>query len=156
MRKFEIEFPLSNLAAALGLTPGQTVEIYKDARACSPILERRHANDLNLIFKGSNNPYVDLVNEQGLRYSLKCLGKSGVKFQASRYVGSGRKCSVDDLIASLTEADIFVISDITNFPKISVIEINSSDLIKAVNNGRLGTGGWSGKQFRSNIDEILG
>ena len=67
----------------------------------------------------------------------------GVKFQQSKFVGSGRTSTKATLISSLEACDRVVVVDVTGFPLVRFIPIDATRLISAAHTERLTSSGWS-------------
>ena len=142
-----IHFDLGALAAALKLTEEQVQAALRDGRGAWPFSELwgeklfefvKHAN--------SNQPTSDgavaLEQLRNVNVSIKALTSAGVKFQQSKFVGSNRKGTKADLVASVEACDRAIVVDITEFPSVRFIPIDGTRLVSAVHTGSLGLNGW--------------
>jgi len=147
-----ITFDIQKISESLLITSENVCTIFSDGRSCSRFNED-WASKLYTFEKceSSNNYGFDgwffhpLLGKQSV--SIRSLTKSGVKFQLSKYIGSGRKCDVEDLIKSLRACDFEIVVDICQFPVVQFCPVTSHELLEFVKNGKLGIGGWRQKQF---------
>ena len=79
------------------------------------------------------------------------MTNSGIRFQQSKYIGSGRTCNKELLLKSLDDVDFIIIVDIINFPQIKFIPVPSSTIIGLINNDSLTHNGYRENSFYSNI-----
>lgn len=98
----------------------------------------------------TNEPWRDgiaVVSSADISVSNKTLTTAGVKFQASRFTGSGRNCTVDDLLESLDGTELVHVVDITDVPIVDILTVHTRNLRKEVAAGRLGVNGWKKEKF---------
>jgi len=69
--------------------------------------------------------------------SVRCLTKSGVKFQLNKFVGSGRTCTMENLAFSIEEYPCVFVFDITNFKEWKVTILEQQLLLDFLDNGDL-------------------
>lgn len=151
------------LAQALWVTEEAVLEEFRDGRVASRWAEW-WGDRLSELTKSTNTnePGYDLSGTYAnadIAVSNKTLTPSGVKFQKSVYVGSGRSCSQDDLIRSLLEAELYQIVDITSIPDVALTTVASRLLVakarETLPNGRfaLTPSGWNAAQFYAFLNE---
>lgn len=109
----EAEFCAEEIAAALKLTPEDVISKFRDPRITSWFAEiwgerlfgyKRHLS--------SNHPGSDgalaLGNIGRFDISVRCFNTNGIKFQKSKFVGSGRSATPEDLIESVESVERYV------------------------------------------------
>lgn len=130
------EFSLEDIAAALKLTPNDVLGKFRDPRITSWFAEiwgerlfgyKKHLN--------SNHPGSDGAISLGdmgrFDISVRCFNTNGIKFQKSKFIGSGRNTTPDDLIDSIESVERYVLVDLRQFRRsasIQSIQKLSSDL----------------------------
>jgi hypothetical protein len=82
-----------------------------------------------------------------MKISVKALTGGQLKFQQSKYVGFGRKTDKEGLIKSIEECDRIVVVDLTEFPTVRFLPIDTARLVGAAHKGELTTNGWSNRQL---------
>lgn len=123
--RFTIRFDDRKLAEAFGVTIEDIREYLTDGRRASFIIERR--------LKWAN-PGWELAPSEGAGYDLRApdgglwevrsITKSGVYFNPSAQVGSGRRFEEAGFLAKLDGVAGFILSDITLFPNIDVFKVH--------------------------------
>lgn len=144
------------IASALEVSVEAVVNGFRDGRVAAPWLEEwasnlyrfdKHAN--------SNTAYTDgQVETNGIGpigVQVKSLTQGGVKFQQSKFVGSGRSCEQADLERSIRAVDKFCVVDITQFPFLEFYLIDSKILLTWTLTGKLTCSGLSPNKFRSMV-----
>jgi len=143
------------VAAALALTVAEVGELFGDARLTGRLAEvwgtrlygyRRHTS--------SNHPGSDGVIQLGPigRYSISVRSfKASLRFQQSKFMGSGRTCSKEDLISSLEGTEVFVAVDLRRFPCVVFYPLDTKWLLRLVREGKLSPAGLSARRF----DELI-
>jgi len=71
----------------------------------------------------------------------------GIKFQQSKYIGSGRTCTIENLIDSINTIDYEIVVDIADSPRIKFIPIDRTVLLKMISDGVLTPSGFTRKKF---------
>ena len=74
---------------------------------------------------------------------MKFLTKGGVKFQRSKFIGVGRIATKEDLISSIVACDRIVVVDITEFPSVRFIPLDTPRLVGTAHSDQLTVKGWS-------------
>lgn len=112
-------FKIRNLA--FGPLRRETLHsIFRDGRACSKLVENCLTQWFPELKMASSSNSTGFDHHWGSRkVELKSFTKSGCNFLPSYMVGSGRTADPEKASEELT-ADLLCISDITEFPKISV------------------------------------
>lgn len=96
--------------------------------------------------KGTDGRLLTEDNRSG-QASVKTIAKTGIKFQMSKYVGSGRSCSRQDLLESIGFVNYYIVCDVTSSKGWTFYQVLADDLKKAVELYELDTDGWSQQQF---------
>lgn len=152
-----IVFDVDAIAAGLKLVPDQVVTALRDGRGAWPFSEFwgerlyefvKHSNTN----EPSSDGAVALDQLRNVNVSVKALSKAGVKFQQSKFVGSGRRTTKADLIASVESCDRVVVVDITEFPVVRFIPIDGTRLVSAVHTDELGIAGWKRSKLSKWLD----
>ena len=139
------------LAEALLMPEQDCVDEFRDGRVASRFTEhwaarifgfKRHRRD----HPGSDGYYV-LPEGDEIRGAVRTLTESGIKFQDSKYIGSGRSCSQQDLTRSIRNTDMWIVFDIRNFPIVEPIKVRTSILEYWIEQGDLTTAGLSAVKF---------
>jgi hypothetical protein len=147
---------VNNIAQSLGLTDEQVMKEFKDARVISRFSEYWAGRMYDYIkVDNTNNASYDGIIQNKLlgdiKVSIKSLTKSGVHFQQSKFIGSGRICTNENLLQSLRDINFVIVVDIINFPSIKFIPISSEILINLVNQKLLSCNGYNENKFYKTI-----
>lgn len=110
-------FSLKKLSEAWCLPQRSILELYKDCRWLSPVMEMFLARKLKGTLAPTKDSPYDLVSPDGKRWEVRCMNGK-VSFAPSNNTGSGRKFKKSDLMKKLNAIDGFIICDSTTFPKI--------------------------------------
>lgn len=146
------------ISEALKISVDAVKSEFKDGRVASRFSEHwgaklysysKHA-DTNA--PGSDGAF-DAGELGGIDISVKCLTGAGVKFQKSKYVGSGRSCTQDNLISSLGESSKVIVVDILDFPNIKFIPDDCKALLFCAKKKTLRPNGWKKKQLYEWLNE---
>lgn len=145
-------FDAAAIAAALNISTEIVQKEFRDARVTSRFSEHwgaklyDFAKHLNTNQAGSDGAVG--VGELGtVDVSVKCLTRAGVKFQKSKFVGSGRKCTPANLMESLAETSKVLVVDIRDFPTVCFVPVDTKDLMAAASAGLLTPSGWNEVKF---------
>ena len=151
--KSEFHWSLPELAYALKLSEIEIKEYFTDGRRVSFLLERRIANE---VLKGkiapSEGASFDVFDAHGGKWEIRSISDSGIYFCPSYMVGSGRSFDESGFIKKLNEIKGYIVSDITEFPKIPFWTIPVSVVKEWWNKKLLGT---NSKVSRKNILKLL-
>jgi hypothetical protein len=79
--------------------------------------------------------------------SVRCFNTNGIKFQKSKFIGSGRKATLDDLIESVESVERYVLVDLRQFPLLSFYPIDSKALLRLIRKGKLNVTGIGQARF---------
>lgn len=144
----KIEFDAAEIAGAMRISRDQAIAALRDGRGAWPFSEMWGERLFEFIkHSNTNNPFSDgavaLEQLRDVTVSVKALTRGGIKFQQSKYVGSGRGTNKTGLIASLEACDRIVVVDIRDFPIVSFIPIDATRLLSAAHTNILTVNGWS-------------
>jgi hypothetical protein len=151
---YRIHFRPDAIGEALWLEPDQVVREFRDGRVVSRFSEYWAARLYK--FERSTN-----TNEKGhdglirsplwgeLRVCIRSLTSSGIKFQRSANIGSGRRCTQQDLIEALSGVDYVIAIDITRFPIVTTLPTPAPRLLALVEAGELTSSGMRRSRFYS-------
>ena len=110
------------------LTPTMIGMMMQDGRLASHFIERQLEIWYPWLTFVDEKGY-DHVDQDGGRYDQKCFTKGGCFFAPSNMIGKGR--SLDEEVAHAHAKEIkYIITDITEFPKIVVRFVDGSDLLE--------------------------
>jgi hypothetical protein len=153
-----ITFDPARIAAALHLSEPQVVIAFTDGRGAWPFSEYwgealydflKHSNSNNPLSDGA----VALEQLRNFNVSVKALTANGIKFQQSKDVGFGRSSTKEGLLHSLESCDRVIAVDVTGFPIVSFIPLDTTRLVSAVHRGELGTNGWKRARLQAWLHE---
>jgi hypothetical protein len=152
---FEIDLNPAQLAEALWVDADDAVRGMSDGRVAARWAEHWGARVGDLVTStNSNERWHDAsttVSSADVIVSNKCLTSAGVKFQASKYTGSGRTCTQENLLESLDATELVQVVDVTDMPKVRIITLHTRLLRAEVRAGRLTPSGWS----KTRLEEFL-
>lgn len=86
---------------------------------------------------------------------VRCFFKNTLKFQKSKFIGSGRSATTDDLIASLEDVERYVIVDLRGFPTLHFYPLDTKALLRLVRDGKLTVNGISPARFDAWVNETF-
>lgn len=136
-----LEWNIERLSEAMHLTVEETSDYFQDGRRVSFILERRIRRD---IIGGTLSPSegagFDLTDPKGRKWEVRSITRRGVYFCPSYMVGSGRRFDERGFVDKLDEIEGYVLSDVTEFPRIPVWTVASSTVRQWHLSGSLGAG----------------
>lgn len=146
------KMPLGEIARALRISTEDAIEKFKDPRVASWFAEiwgetlfgfRRHPS--------SNNPGSDAKLVLGaigrFEISVRCFNKGNIKFQKSKFIGSGRSATPNDLLKSVEAVERIVLVDLRQFPILNFYPINSKDILRLIRKGELTNTGLTPRRF---------
>lgn len=148
----ETELSLDDIGKALRLLPEQVVKKFSDPRITSWFAEIwgerlfKYQAHVNSNHPGSDAK-INLGNIGRFEISVRCFNKNTIKFQKSKFIGSGRRASLDDLYQSIEDVERVVVVDLRRFPLLRFIPLDSKPLLKLVRLGKLTTTGISPSRF---------
>lgn len=144
----ETELSTEAIADALRLTPEQVVAKFQDPRVTSWFAELwgerlfQYAAHANPNYPGSDAAMA-LGDIGRFDIAVRCFMRNTLKFQKSKFIGSGRKATADDLIESVESVERYVIVDLRQFPLLRFIPLDSKALLRLIREGRLTVNGIS-------------
>jgi hypothetical protein len=152
------ELSTKAISEALKITPEQVVEKFQDARVTSWFAEIWGERLFNYTkHVSANHPGSDAAIALGAigRFDIgvRCFFKNTLKFQKSKYIGSGRSATMDDLITSVEDVERYVIVDLRGFPVLSFYPLDSKSLLRLIRQGKLTTSGISPTRFDAWVAE---
>lgn len=109
-----------------GLDSNEVLTLFKDGRVASKFLERYFEKVFGWELIDTKN--YDFLTPEGKKVEFKTLSKAGCNFSPSRMIGSGRKLEKKEATKIVLD-NIYLICDITNFPKIKYILVEGKELI---------------------------
>jgi hypothetical protein len=116
---------IHDLAAALGLTDGDTMEYFLDGRRIGFLLERRILKE-HPGWKAapSESSGYDLVDDKKAFWEVRSITDAkGAYFTPSGATGKGRSYSEVDFQAKLSLVAGYLCCDITQFPNVPVYQV---------------------------------
>jgi hypothetical protein len=148
----ETTLSVEDMAAALRISSVDVIAKFKDPRVTSWFAEiwgerlfgyRKHGS--------ANHPGSDARLDLGalgrFDISVRCFNRNTIKFQKSKYIGSGRSATLDDLIDSVESVERVVIVDLRRFPRLRFFPLDSKSLLRLIRAGRLTPSGISPGRF---------
>jgi hypothetical protein len=140
------------MADALCVTADDVMAKFQDPRVTSWFAEiwgeRLFAYKKHL---SSNHPGSDAQIDLGaigrFDISVRCFNKNTIKFQKSKFIGSGRSATTNDLIESVESVERVVVVDLRRFPLLRFIPLDSKSLLKLIRLGKLSPSGISPGRF---------
>jgi hypothetical protein len=145
---------LDDIVRALRISELDALEKFRDARITSWFAEiwgetlfgfRRHPSSN---YPGSD-AQIRLGNIGRFDISVRSFNKRNIKFQKSKFIGSGRKATANDLIDSVEGVERVVIVDLRKFPVLDFYPIDSKDILRQIRQGSLTTAGLTPRRFDS-------
>jgi len=115
-------------------------------------LQQSHRKHLSSNHPGSD-ARIDLGAIGRFDISVRCFNKNTIKFQKSKFIGSGRSATPDDLIGSVESVERVVVVDLRQFPLLRFIPLDSKALLKLIRLGKLTPSGISPARFDSWLAE---
>lgn len=161
---FKIVFDPQRIADALWIDRPQAEKEFKDGRVVSRFSE--YWTEKLYGFKKSDNSNTAMYDGYILNpllgkiyVSVRSLTKSGIKFQQSKFIGSGRKCSKIDLLESMQGIDFEIVVDITDFPCVVMSVVRAEKLTTMIRRDELNPAGlnrsnYYKKMFHTTVDSL--
>lgn len=143
---------LEEISNALRISPEDAVAKFQDARVTSWFAEiwgerlfnyTKHAN----ANQAGSDAAIALGDIGRFDIGVRCFFRNTIKFQKSKFIGSGRSATTEDLIASLEDIERYVIVDLRAFPTLDFYPLDTKRLLKLVYEGKLTTSGISPSRF---------
>lgn len=148
----EATLDLPKLSEALCLSPAQVTAKFQDPRVTSWFAEIWGERLFNYTaHASSNHPGSDAALAIGdlgsFDVGVRCFMRNTLKFQKSKFIGSGRTATKEDLISSIESIDRYVIVDLRSFPSLSFYPLDTKTLLKLIRDDKLTTSGISPGRF---------
>jgi hypothetical protein len=149
---------LDDISRALRITPEDAVAKFQDARVTSWFAEIwgerlfNYTKHLSANHAGSDAA-IALGDIGRFDIGVRCFNRSTLKFQKSKFIGSRRSASKEDLIASIEEVERYVVVDLRGFPTLDFYPLDTKALLRLVYEGKLTTSGISPARFDSWVAE---
>ena len=156
----EAELSLSELSKALRISPDDAIAKFRDPRVTSWFAEiwgerlfgyKKHVS--------SNHPGSDAAINLGAmgRFDIgvRCFCGSTIKFQKSKFIGSGRSATEEDLITSIESVERYVLVDLRSFPLMRFVPLDSKALLRLIRQGKLTVSGISPRRFDAWLAEVF-
>ena len=160
----KIMFDVKKIADALCITPEQAIKEFKDGRVVSRFSEywTSRIYGFKKVGNSNNEGYDGIIKVPllGTFYvGVRSLTKSGIKFQKSKFIGSKRRCTNNNLIESINDIDFEIVVDIIDFPTIILSPVDKNKLLELIYNEELTSGGlkreqFYGKIFNNTVDKL--
>lgn len=128
-------FEIKNLAFG-DLTKEDLIEIYKDGRVASHLLERHLTKWFPQLTHVPGCADHDHLDATGQQYDAKNFTKSGLNFKPSKMLGVGRTFDYDVMVEKASKL-IYIACDIVDFPKVRVVFKSGSELARDYPNGKI-------------------
>lgn len=154
----ETTLSVEEISAALRLTPEQVVAKFQDPRVTSWFAELwgeklfQYTAHANANFPGSDAA-VAMGDIGRFDIAVRCFMRSTIKFQKSKFIGSKRSATMEDLIASIEDIERYVVVDLRNFPMLRFLPLDTKSLLRLIREGKLTTSGISPKRFDAWLTE---
>lgn len=135
MLKFRKDFDVNAIASALGISVEAVLKEFKDGRVISRFTEHWCAELYNFVKNDSSDAegFDGFVPSEGglgdQKIAVRTLTARGIKFQQSKYIGSGRCCTQENLIESLQMADYELVVDCIGFPTVLFLPVKNNELL---------------------------
>jgi len=156
----EVKLSLVELGAALKISPKDVVAKFRDPGVTSWFAEiwgerlfgyKKHLS--------SNHPGSDAAINLGTmgRFDIgvRCFYGSTIKFQKSKFIGSGRSATPEDLISSIESVERYVLVDLRSFPSMRFVPLDSKALLRLIRQGKLTVSGISPKRFDAWLADVF-
>lgn len=154
------QLSLPAISDALRISPEDAVAKFQDARVTSWFAEIWGERLFNYTKHASANQAgsdaaIALGDIGRFDIGVRCFFKNTLKFQKSKFIGSGRSATTDDLIASLEDVERYVIVDLRCFPTLDFYPLDTKALLRLVRNGQLTVNGISPARFDAWVSETF-
>ena len=151
---------LEAISDALRISPDDAVAKFQDARVTSWFAEIWGERLFNYTKHASANQAgsdaaIALGDIGRFDIGVRCFFRNTIKFQKSKFIGSGRSATTDDLIASLEDVERYVIVDLREFPTLNFYPLDTKALLRLVRDGKLSVNGISPSRFDAWIAETF-
>lgn len=137
-RRFDFTWDVGALAAAFGVVREDVREYLTDGRRASFMIERRLKVILGWSLAGSEGAAYDLRDRQGGLWEVRSITSSGVYFNPSNQIGSGRSFDKRAYMKKLGMLKGFILTDIVDFPFVRCFKIEIDTVLAWQDSGKLG------------------
>ena len=135
-----LEWDLDLLRNAMHLSVNDIRTYFTDGRRVSFILERRLTREvLGGELAASEGDDHDVVDAAGRKWEVRSVSAGGIYFCPSYMVGSGRRFDCDGFLRKLGMIHGYVVSDITEFPRVPYWKVEAGLVRRWWDAGMLGT-----------------
>jgi hypothetical protein len=146
------QFNIEHLAAAFRISEESVRELFHNGRFVSWLAEYwvRDAFKLSLYSNknhASSDGYHALPDNSQVEHSIRVITARGIKFQASKNMGAGRSCTLNDLKDNIRKTERWIVVDVVQFPRITFYRLKCSVLERWIDNGELTTSGLPYNRF---------
>jgi hypothetical protein len=156
----EAELSLDELSKALRISNEDVVSKFRDPRVTSWFAEiwgeRLFSYTKHL---SSNHPGSDAAIALGAigRFDIgvRCFNTNTIKLQKSKFIGSGRTATEEDLIVSVESVERYVLVDLRRFPLMRFVPLDSKALLRLIRQGKLTVSGISPKRFDAWLADVF-
>lgn len=151
---------LTAISKALRITPKDAIAKFRDARVTSWFAEiwgerlfsyTKHAS----ANQAGSDAAIELGDIGRFDIGVRCFYKHTLKFQKSKFIGSGRSATMQDLVTSLEEVERYVIVDLRSFPTLDFYPLDTKALLRLVREGKVTVNGISPKRFDAWVAETF-
>lgn len=154
------ELSLAAISDALRISPEDAIAKFQDARVTSWFAEIWGERLFNYTKHLSSNQAgsdaaIPLGDIGRFDIGVRCFFRNTIKFQKSKFIGSGRSATKEDLIASLEDIERYVIVDLRKFPILDFFPLDTKSLLRLVREGKLTASGISPTRFDAWILETF-
>jgi hypothetical protein len=147
---YRLKIDMAATAAGLFITEADALEIFKDGRAIALVAEYWVAQKTGVTRYNNNYPGVDafvrMPSGDRMHCAIRVLTKH-IRFQASKFMGAGRTCTMQDLKASIRKSDRWAVVDNTDLPHITIYMFPETLLEDWIDAGELTVAGMSNDRF---------
>jgi len=130
------EFDLSGKVQFGDMPAEYLYKLFRDGRVASKFLEHTIPTwfpDLEFV---DQDGYDHVSKTTSRKYDLKGFTKGGASYAPSNMLGDGRKINEEKLHEHADTID-YILSDITEFPKVRIVFKSGSELVKNYPNGKI-------------------
>lgn len=154
------QLSLPAISDALRISPEDAVAKFQDARVTSWFAEIWGERLFNYTKHASANQAgsdaaIALGDIGRFDIGVRCFYRNTLKFQKSKFIGSGRSATTEDLIASLEDVERYVIVDLRGFPTLHFYPLDTKALLRLIRDGKLTVNGISPARFDAWISETF-
>lgn len=134
-----LEWDLEFVSTALRVPPYAAQNLFQDGRSLQPLVETRLTIEWPNVERrpSSSGP---LIIHDGKRHKVRCLGRDMLTLVPSNAQGSGRRYSQTAFVSYLKEIDIFLVPDITTFPRVLIHLLPVVEVLALLHEGLLQKG----------------